>query len=141
MALKDNYFTVTEAAERVGVTRQTVYRWIRQREFPIEQIGKEILIEKKPFQKYFFDKMREESASLIIDTIKIFTQAEYEYGWRDKFELIDVKKNNIFQFRVTKKDGMEETVNVKAVVEMDKKRKHPRILFSIKKVWKEESKE
>lgn len=141
MALKDNYLTVTEAAKRAGVTRQTFYRWIKQGEFPVEKIGKEILIEKQKFQNYIYAKMRAEVAHLFIDTITIFTQLKYEFNSRDSFELVNIKRNNVFQFHVTKRDGTEETVNVKAVVEMDKKRKQPRAMFDIKKVWKEEHKE
>jgi excisionase family DNA binding protein len=52
MALKDTYFTISEAAREASVTRQTVSRWIREGKLPAERIGRETLIKKQDMRKY-----------------------------------------------------------------------------------------
>lgn len=52
MALKDEYFTVAQAADKLGVTKQTVYRWINNKELVAEKIGREMLISKKELSNY-----------------------------------------------------------------------------------------
>ena len=47
MALKDEYFTISEAAKDIGVTRQTISRWITERDIPVEKIGRVTLIKKE----------------------------------------------------------------------------------------------
>ena len=46
MALKDEYFTISEAAKDIGVTRQTISRWIIERNIPAEKVGRVTLIKK-----------------------------------------------------------------------------------------------
>ena len=38
MAIKDVYFTMAEAAKELNVSRQTIYRWIADKKFPIEKM-------------------------------------------------------------------------------------------------------
>ena len=47
MAIKDKYYTISEASERLQVTRQTVSRWIKEGKFTTEKVGRETLIEKR----------------------------------------------------------------------------------------------
>lgn len=47
MALKDNYFTVSQASEYLGVTRQTISRWIEEGSIAAEKVGREKLISKE----------------------------------------------------------------------------------------------
>ncbi len=47
MALKDNYFTISEAARELNVTRQTISRWVANGKLAGEKIGRETLINKK----------------------------------------------------------------------------------------------
>lgn len=49
--LADKYFTISQAAKEVGVTRQTISRWITTGLLPAEKIGREKLILKPDLQK------------------------------------------------------------------------------------------
>jgi excisionase family DNA binding protein len=42
--LKDRYMTISQAAKELGITRQTVSRWIREGKIEAEQVGREKLI-------------------------------------------------------------------------------------------------
>jgi len=44
MGLKNVYFTISQAAGQLGVTRQTVSRWIAEGRFPADKVGREVLI-------------------------------------------------------------------------------------------------
>ncbi len=57
MALKDKYVTITQAAKQLGVTRQTISRWIVKGRVPGEKIGRETLIKKKDLYKYHIMKL------------------------------------------------------------------------------------
>jgi excisionase family DNA binding protein len=46
MALKDKYLTITQAAERMLVSRQTISRWITEGKLSAEKVGREKLIPK-----------------------------------------------------------------------------------------------
>lgn len=46
MMLKDYYVTITQAAKKVGVARQTIARWITVERIPYQRIGREVLIKK-----------------------------------------------------------------------------------------------
>lgn len=66
MALKDNYFTISEAAKQLKVTRQTISRWVAKGNVPAEKIGRETLIKKKDLHKYHRMKLSEAAADTII---------------------------------------------------------------------------
>lgn len=57
MALRDRFYTVTETANRIGVTRQTVSRWIRSGDIKTESVGREKLISKKMLERYLNKKI------------------------------------------------------------------------------------
>jgi excisionase family DNA binding protein len=59
MALKDNYYTVQEVAEILAVTRQTIYRWIKNETIDAEVIGRETLIEKSEVIRYKEDMIND----------------------------------------------------------------------------------
>ena len=44
--LKDEYFTISQLAEYVGVSRMTIYRWIRDGLIEVEVIGRERIVSK-----------------------------------------------------------------------------------------------
>ncbi len=46
MSLKDSYFTVTQAAKELGVTRKTISRWLVDGKLSAEKVGREKLIPK-----------------------------------------------------------------------------------------------
>ena len=66
MALKDNYITITQAAKQLGVTRQTISRWIVKGYVLGEKIGRETLIKKRDLQKYHRLKLSEAAADAIL---------------------------------------------------------------------------
>ena len=75
MALKDNYVTITEAAKKLGVTRQTISRWIAKKYVPVERVGRAALIKKKDLQKYQQRKLSEAAADSIM---KLYTATIYD---------------------------------------------------------------
>jgi excisionase family DNA binding protein len=60
MALKDEYFTIAEAAKEVGVTRQTISRWIKDNMLSAEKVGRAVLINKKELYEYNEKRLLEE---------------------------------------------------------------------------------
>lgn len=66
MAIKDEYFTISEAARELGVTRQTISRWISQDKIKGERIGKETLIKKKDLFDYQQRKLIDAAARQIV---------------------------------------------------------------------------
>ena len=57
MALKDNYYTVSQVAQELNVTRQTIYRWIKNGNLKGEKIGRETLVEKSEVFRYKDEKV------------------------------------------------------------------------------------
>jgi excisionase family DNA binding protein len=72
MALKDEYFTVAQAAKKLGVTRQTVYRWIAEGKIPTEIIGREVLIKKDEVERYgqFTNPIIKKFYEIVIDEVR-----------------------------------------------------------------------
>ena len=74
MAIKDQFFTLSEAAKELRVTRQTVYRWIEEKKITTEKIAGVVLIEKNIVKQYKEQRERESFGQLIagkmLDTIK-----------------------------------------------------------------------
>ena len=52
VALKDKYWTVTQAAKEFGVTRQTVSRWIKDGKLSADKVGRTVLINKEKARKW-----------------------------------------------------------------------------------------
>lgn len=77
MGLKDTYFTISQAAKQMGVTRQTISRWIEEGKFPAEKIGREVLIKKDDLRKYHWDKLTEMAAENILAIYKAFLKGYY----------------------------------------------------------------
>ena len=59
MALKDKYFTISEATKELNVTRQTISRWIKEGKLHGEKIGRETLIDKEECRKYRSQRLLE----------------------------------------------------------------------------------
>ena len=66
MALKDKYLTIAQAAKELGVTRQTISRWIKKGHVPAEKVGRVVLISKDSLNKYQQFKLSEEAAEYIV---------------------------------------------------------------------------
>jgi excisionase family DNA binding protein len=113
MALKDKYFTVSDAARIAGVTRQTVSRWIAEGQLLAEKIGRQVLIEKKDFGDYLRRQNLYRMATQIIDGVGDRIRQEYNYTEEDKVKFLDLdSKKDIFHFSVVRKDGTHEEVSV-----------------------------
>jgi excisionase family DNA binding protein len=70
MAIKDEYFTISEAARALGVTRQTVSRWIKKGRIDSESVGREILIKKNDLFQYQYDDLIGAAAHQIVVIMK-----------------------------------------------------------------------
>jgi excisionase family DNA binding protein len=144
MALKDKYCTISEAAEEVGVTRQTVSRWIKDGKLPVEKIGRETLIEKKVIHKYAEFQRKLPFIKWAAKEAMIALRKKYGYTGEDKMRIKDFEtegKDGIFMFDVIHKDGVTESANVRAIIEvrMDPKIQGPALSFVTKEVWKPET--
>jgi len=66
MALKDNYFTISEAARELNVTRQTISRWVANGRLAGEKIGRETLISRKELFEYQRHQLTDTAAHQIV---------------------------------------------------------------------------
>jgi len=144
MALKDRYFTISDAAKEVGVTRQTVSRWITEGKLLVEKIGRETLIEKKVIHEYAEFQRKLPFLQWSIKEAIFAARKQYGYTGEDKmkFSQFDTEgQDGIFMFEVTRQDGVTESVNIRAIIDvrMDPKIKGPALSFVVRKVWKPES--
>ena len=112
MVIKDLYFTVSEAAEELGVTRQTIYRWIADNNISTEKIGGVVLIEKSSVKEYgrrkSFESFRNTMDSSLIDTIR----KELRYHNRDKIEKTEPTNDEFAAFIATKSNGRQERIGI-----------------------------
>ena len=46
MHIVDYFYTEQQAAKLLGVNRITIWRWIKQGKFSVQQVGREVLIPK-----------------------------------------------------------------------------------------------
>jgi excisionase family DNA binding protein len=120
MALKDSYFTITQAAKELGVTRQTISRWIEQGKLSAERVGREILIAKQEFDKPEFRSKRERASNLKLLTEQLTDSVKKVSGYEDgvKLEVQGYRTEKdgdktLLIFSVTREDGTREFINVK----------------------------
>ena len=111
MALKDKYFTVSEAAKELGVSRQTMYRLLTDAKIPTEKVGGVKLVTKKTIRKYK-RKRESESFKKTMDAWAI-TEIKTKLGYTDKdnVERVDNEKEHMV-FIATREDGSQEKVLV-----------------------------
>ena len=111
MALKDMYFSISEAAKEFKVSRQTIYRWIEDKKILTEKVGGVILIDKAAIRKYATRKSFQSFAHgmdiYLVETLR----KQCGYGSKDVIEDVDREKGSM-SFIVTRKDGTSEKVNV-----------------------------
>lgn len=113
MALKDKYFTITEAARMAAVTRQTISRWVAEGHLPAEKVGRQVLIDKNDFGQYLMKQNVYRMAAQIIDGVVARIRQEYNYTEEDRVEFLKLDfKKDIFHFSVVRKDGTHEVVSV-----------------------------
>lgn len=112
MALKDSYFTISQAAKHLGVTRQTVSRWVAEGKLLTEKVGRETLIEKAELERYRVDQAILEGATRIIDGMIDFIREKYRYTDEDVVNFIKFDHRKTFWFSVKKADSTSEIVAV-----------------------------
>jgi excisionase family DNA binding protein len=113
MSIKDEYYTLGEAANELDVTRQTLFRWIKAHKYKVEKIGRETLIERKVIdeqraEKYFDQVSAIVSWLLDADNYKQIRE-QGNYTDEDKIEILNDEEQT---FLVTKKDGSRDMVVV-----------------------------
>ena len=113
MALKDEYLTISQAAEDLGVTRQTISRWVAKGEIPAERIGRETLIHKDDLQ-IIESRQDEDIRNKIVKRLISEVRKKFHYTREDKIEEIEPSKRAI-RLSVTRKDGTHEILRVSFV--------------------------
>lgn len=141
MALKDKYFTISQAAKEMGVTRQTITRWVKDGNLSTEEIGRETLIKRTELNKYAKFQRNLPFIAWSVNEAKLIVRKKYGYTSEDKliFNTFNTDKEyGVFMFKVVRKDGTQELVNVKADLEtkMDSKIKGPIVALVPIEVWK-----
>ena len=116
MSLKDEYFTVPQAAKELDVTAQTILRWVRNKRLPAEKVGRESLIAKSAvieLRLRLADEFIKELVNwhLAADAYKPIREY-FKYNQEDKIEMINPDRRIIL---VTKKDGTKDKVAIGAV--------------------------
>lgn len=113
MALKDRYFSISQAADKLGVTRQSVHRWVTTGEISSEKVGRETLIKKTEIKRYMDERRMRRTANRIMLGIADHIRAKYKYTNSDKVEFLSFDRRRAnFRFSVVKKDKTRETVSV-----------------------------
>ena len=113
MALKDDYYTLSQFAEFFNVTRQTVSRWLKNGEIVGEKIGREVLIHKNEFDK-LGDKFDRNIGKYFIREIANNIRKIYNYSKEDKVQPIG-KDGEYIIFGITKRDGFKSRVRVRTL--------------------------
>ena len=105
--LKDRYFTVSQAAAELKVSRQTVSHWIKEGKLTAERIGREALIEKVEVERVGDEMNREMLMAQFVRTIR----RRCYYTKDDKIEEI-APRGRCLRFRVTRSDGVQQMVRL-----------------------------
>jgi excisionase family DNA binding protein len=117
MSIKDNYFTLSEAANELNVTRQTVFRWIKNGKITSEKVGRETLIEKAEIFRYKDTKVGEWLYQAFNFYLKKdnygLIREHLGYSQKDKIERIGDPANLVY--RVTVENGKNEMVIIKSI--------------------------
>ena len=139
MAIKDKYFTITEAAKYLHVTRQTIGLWIKEGKLPAESVGRETIIEKSQIEKYKLNEFFEFVKFEAIEQLQRAIMESYGFGVVAEITLQETQKDGIFIFGVTKKDGRNDVVEIqinRVSVDLDIVGNNHEIRFVIGKVNK-----
>lgn len=116
MALKGKYFTVSEVAKEMGVTRQTISRWIAQGKFIAEAVGREKIISEKQVRR-----MRRLNATSLAKRVIAKLSDLIKQSFYSEDDKIRVEGDD---FIVTKSDGTMEKVEIpKFTIKIDDKTK------------------
>jgi excisionase family DNA binding protein len=116
MGIKDNYYTLSEAAKELDVTRQTVFRWIKDGKMPAEKMGRETLIEKSVVIEQRLKNSQDFMKAmigwfLVADDSKLVRE-QLSYDADDIITMLDADK---YVFLITRKDGRKEIAEVGSI--------------------------
>ena len=107
MSLKDKYCTISEAAKELGVTRQTIYRWIKGGKITVERIGRETLIERAKLNILQQSEFHRFFGTAMIIALRQYIRNTYGYTEDDIIE-----KASGLDFNVRRHDGSHEKIKV-----------------------------
>ena len=113
MALKDKYFTVTQTAKKLNVTRQTVYRWITSKQLDAEKIGRELLISMQSLNDFEEKLLYRSIGGFILNRLDDYIQHRLT---EDTLNLGSIEKIDhdpeklLYSYLVTDKDGSRRKV-------------------------------
>lgn len=129
MALKDKYYTISQASEWLNVTRQTFSRWIKEGKFSTEKVGRETLIEKNQVWQYKNKAWANTILGTIDNVIFEFAFKEFVRDVKDfasfgiesfghmfgPFTITATVDSPIFEYSIKKTNG--EKINITARVD------------------------
>ena len=131
MALKDKYFSVSQAAKELGVTRQTVHRWIADGKVPAEKIGRETLVQKRKIRQFHERNLFQTLTKGLSRFFIGYIQKKYHYSKKDKIE--QVGDESVTTFVVTKADGSREKVEIRGfALDWDESQKQKLTIIKVK---------
>jgi len=108
MALKDDYYTLSQFSALLGVTRQTVSRWLKEGKVIGEKIGREVLIPQEESEK-FSTRIMDSIARHIINGMIDGIRKTCNYSKEDKIKPIGYSdKDGYIQFSILKKNGTRD---------------------------------
>lgn len=119
MALKDTYFNISEAAVYLGVTRQTLSRWITEGKIAAERVGNAILIDKNHIYDYENQRALGTISSAIIKLVANRIRQEFNLGKDVTLKFIDYKDAK-FTFLITEADGTKQEAFAVGTVKLDR---------------------
>lgn len=111
MVIKDLYFTISEAAKELGVSRQTIYRWINDKKIPTEKIGGIVLIEKIKIQERKTQSERESFTQLVGNYMTEEFKKQFLTKDTDDIEVLP-DEEGFLVFKITNKDGTQKKISI-----------------------------
>jgi len=96
MALKDTYYTISEAAKAVGVARQTVSHWINDGKISAEKVGRAMLIDKQKLHQYNNERLGEEKRRSTEGQLICFIREKYNYTDEDEIVFTGLDLSDLF---------------------------------------------
>jgi excisionase family DNA binding protein len=111
MALKDSYFTISEAASYLHVTRQTISRWIKKGELKVEKVGREVLIKKDGIENFRRRRADKSFNVLVMNPLIEIIRKKFAYSKEDNIQWLmhdyarSTSHPGIVKFLIARKDG------------------------------------
>ena len=107
MALKDDYFTISQAAKEFKVTRQTVSRWLSEDDITGEKVGRETLIHKGEIERFRLDRRMTADVERLMESIADYIRRIYGYSESDEVDFFKFDRKKADCFFNARKQGKE----------------------------------